>query len=218
MTRSSLATAFLVIGLAFATFGLLIVDGDRAPRARVLSSSPDAPTSLPPAGAAPADSSRNDVQRWIVRLEVPRIGVDAPVTALGLDPSGAMPSPAGPAEVAWYDFSGKPGRAGNIVMAGHVDYVNYGPAVFWRLSELEAGDEIRLSLDDGETLVYRVQEIGYYEAAAAPVAEIVGPTATESVTLITCGGNFDRGTSEYDQRLVVRAVRTHDSVAFSESP
>jgi len=39
------------------------------------------------------------------------------------------------------------------------------------------------------------------------VAEIVGATPAEVVTLITCSGTFDRQTRQYSDRLVVRAER-----------
>jgi hypothetical protein len=38
--------------------------------------------------------------------------------------------------------------------------------------------------------------------------EITGPTDTQSLTLITCGGAFDYVNGEYLQRTVVRATRS----------
>jgi sortase (surface protein transpeptidase) len=55
-----------------------------------------------------------------------------------------MPSPVGPQEVIWYDFSALPGMGGrpgdgNTVLAGHVDY-GVDPAVFWNLRDVKQGD------------------------------------------------------------------------------
>jgi sortase (surface protein transpeptidase) len=75
-----------------------------------------------------------------VRLVIPKIGIDAPVTEKGLDPSGIMQNPNGPEDVAWYDFAARPGQDGNAVFSGHLDYHDYGPAVFARLREMTAGD------------------------------------------------------------------------------
>ena len=85
-----------------------------------------------------------------VRLVIPKIGIDAPVTVKGLDPSGAMQNPNGPEDVAWYDFTARPGQGGNTVFSGHLDYHDYGPAVFARLWEMTAGDlvEVRYHLPD----------------------------------------------------------------------
>ena len=54
-----------------------------------------------------------------------------------------------------------------------------------------------------------------YDAATAPVNDIVGATPQESVTLITCGGVFNPVTHQYDKRLVVRAERIKDGTAPS---
>jgi sortase (surface protein transpeptidase) len=85
-----------------------------------------------------------------VRLVIPKIGIDAPVTVKGLDPSGAMQNPNGPEDVAWYDFTARPGQGGNTVFSGHLNYHDYGPAVFARLWEMTAGDlvEVRYHLPD----------------------------------------------------------------------
>jgi LPXTG-site transpeptidase (sortase) family protein len=143
----------------------------------------------------------------VTRIVVPRAGIDAAVITLGVDSDGVMQSPHEPDVVAWYDFSGHPGRGSNAVFAGHVDYHDYGPAVFWHLRELELNDEIQVDLADGTSLTYRVISSQSYAADDAPIGEIVGPTAVESVTLITCTGSFDQSSRQYNQRLVVRAVR-----------
>ena len=154
------------------------------------------PVPTPPPSTAP-----------IARLQIPRIGVDAPVIVLGVDRDGVMESPSKPMDVAWYDFSSRPGFQGNAVFAGHVDYAGYGPAVFWRLRDVQAEDEVRVLLSDGTSYTYRVISATSYAADSAPLEEIVGPTPNEVITLITCVGTFDTRTREYDRRLVVRAER-----------
>jgi LPXTG-site transpeptidase (sortase) family protein len=142
-----------------------------------------------------------------VRLLIPAIGVDAPVTVKGLRADAVMDVPDGPEDVAWYNFTARPGMGGNTVISGHLDYHNYGAAVFWRLKELREGDMVEVRLADGSVLRYRVSLKLAYDARTAPVPEIVGPTSKEVVTLITCGGTFDSGSRDYSNRLVVRAER-----------
>jgi len=142
-----------------------------------------------------------------VRLLIPAIGVDAPVTVKGLRADAVMDVPDGPEDVAWYNFTARPGMGGNAVISGHLDYHNYGAAVFWRLKELREGDMVEVRLADGSVLRYRVSLKLSYDARTAPVPEIVGPTSKEVVTLITCGGTFDSGSRDYSNRLVVRAER-----------
>ena len=152
------------------------------------------------------------------RLLIPSIGVDAPLTmrVVTTDANGAakMENPEGPKDVAWYDFSafpslgGRPGVGGNTVLSGHVDYHNYGPAVFWDLRKLEVGGEIIIHLRDGTEYKYTVQWNRTVEPSSTTWSDIVASTPQESLTMITCAGTFDSSTRSYDQRRVVWATRT----------
>ncbi len=145
-----------------------------------------------------------------VALQVDSVGVDAPIE-LGAVVEGAMQDPSGPWVVSWYDQLGKIGEGGNVIMAGHVDYWNVGPAVFWDVRYLPAGEIIRVVGEDGKNYEYAVEWTQEYDVATELTPEviqndIVGDTGQESLTLITCGGEFDPATGEYNQRWVVRAT------------
>lgn len=165
------------------------------------------PTATPPPEPTPQQDDPRLMALKIVRLIVPKAKIDAPIVVVGVLADGTMQSPSGPTDVGWYTFSAKPGQIGNMVMSGHVDYVNYGAAVFWHLREVVVGDEISVRLEDGTLLSYRVEAVTEYEEKTAPVAEIVGPTANQSITLITCAGVFNTSLREYDHRLVIRGTR-----------
>jgi sortase (surface protein transpeptidase) len=142
-----------------------------------------------------------------VAIRITSIQVDAEVERRPIV-NGVMTNPTGPFVVAWYGATGRPGEPnGNVVLAGHVDYAGVGPAVFARVGELQAGDHIELTSEDLSSYRYSVTISQFFDAATAPVEEIIGPTDVESVTLITCGGVFDAATQSYDQRLIVRAER-----------
>ena len=151
-----------------------------------------------------------------VELQIDSVGVDAPIE-LGAVVDGAMQDPSGPWVVSWYDQLGKIGEGGNVVLAGHVDYYNAGPdgtpgpAVFWNVRDLPAGDIIRVVAEDGKNYEYAVQWTQPYAAAELTPDviqnDIVGDTGQEALTLITCGGDFDPSTGEYLQRWVVRATQ-----------
>jgi len=183
------------------------------------------PTPVPPTVVAP-EPTPVPSDAPVARLVIPRIKVDAAIQVLGLSSDGAMQDPKGPKEVGWYDltrsfenFSSYPGWGGNAVFAGHVDYINYGPAVFWRLKELQPDDEVDVRLADGTGYTYKVTSMDSLTekangdlvsaASGAPVqvTDIVGPVGREVITLITCEGTFNTRTREYDKRLVVRADR-----------
>src|SRR5690348_2700698 len=60
-----------------------------------------------PAPATPAPS-----QAGIVRLKIPAIKVDAPISVKGVDSHGTMEDPTSWYDVVWYNFSGRPGFGG----------------------------------------------------------------------------------------------------------
>jgi hypothetical protein len=139
-----------------------------------------------------------------VGLAVEAAGIDAGIEALRVV-DGAMQDPSGPWVVAWYENLGALDTIGNVVMAGHIDYWNVGPAVFYNLSTLEPGDEIVVTGDDGKAYPFAVEWVRQYDSASIPLDEVAGPTADQSLTLITCGGAFDYVNGLYLQRTVVRA-------------
>jgi hypothetical protein len=147
-----------------------------------------------------------------VGLAIEAAGIDAGIETLRVV-DGAMQDPTGPWVVAWYENLGSLGTAGNVVMAGHIDYWNVGPAVFYNLSTLEAGDEIVVTGDDGKTYPFAVDSVRQYDSASIPLDEVAGPTEEQSLTLITCGGAFDYANGHYLQRTVVRANRSGGGIA-----
>lgn len=144
------------------------------------------------------------------RLVIPKIGVEAEFTHKVVPADGQMPNPNGAWDVAWYDFSGFPGmggipltsgNGGNVVLAGHVDYINVGPAVFWDLHTLQPGDEIQIQMADGSVVKYAVEFNKVIDPNSDDWSSIVQATADESVTLITCSGEFSAG--HYSNRQIV---------------
>jgi sortase (surface protein transpeptidase) len=140
------------------------------------------------------------------RILAPAIGLDAPIVAVKVDASGAMGTPRTAGEVGWY--GPRPGEQGNALFAGHVDWLVAGQPVkgsFYLLSKLNIGDLVNVRSADGRTHSFRIEWKQYYQANKAPVEEITGPTDQASITLITCGGQFDRSLRSYVGRWVVRA-------------
>ena len=136
-------------------------------------------------------------------LAIPAIGVNAPILPVGLDGRGNMAAPATATDTAWYAPGPRPGQPGNAALAGHVDFAGVGPAVFWDLQRLKAGDEVFVTDDAGQRRRFLVTEIENYPAAQAPLERIFGPTAEVNLNLISCLGNFDPVTRSYDRRIVV---------------
>lgn len=142
-----------------------------------------------------------------VGLTVEAAGIDAGIERLRVV-NGAMQDPTGPWVVAWYENLGALARNGNVVMAGHIDYWNVGPSVFYNLSTLQPGAEIVVSGEDGKAYPYVVEWVQQFDSTSMPLDDVIGPTENQALTLITCGGAFDYVNGQYLQRTVVRANRS----------
>jgi sortase (surface protein transpeptidase) len=139
------------------------------------------------------------------RLRIPAIGVDAPVVPVGLDPDGSMEVP-GATEVGWYEPGVRPGAAeGSAVLAAHVDYAGL-PGAFFDLRSLPEGAEVFVVGSDGHELRFVVDGRTQVDKDELPVEELFRSAGAPTLTLITCGGSFDRSARHYEDNIVVRAV------------
>ena len=162
-----------------------------------------APTETPtPTPVPPTATPEPPANRFVI----PSVGIRAVVETQGLDANMVMENPEDPFQVAWYDFTAKPGTPGNTVFAGHVDHIRVGRAVFWNLRDVQVGDIMEYHSIDGPIYRYRVTRITT-QNASTPANDFVAPTAVETMTVITCTGSFDRDSRSYDQRLIVQATR-----------
>ncbi len=152
------------------------------------------------------------------RIGIPSIGVDASVLTMGLDASNYPEVPNAGDEVAWYSFSAPPGRGSNAVFSGHVDWYYWGmpvEGVFYHLRELQIGDQITLDLEDGNQLRYRVTGNVATAYDDPNVVDVMDATSKDVLTLITCGGTWQKDYSNpiggnYSHRVIVRAERVLD--------
>lgn len=142
-----------------------------------------------------------------VAIFIAEAEVDAPIETTEII-NGRMNDPSGPFVVGWYRESGRLTEPDNVVMAGHLDYWGVGRAVFYHLGALDAGDAISVLGDDGAEYIYEVEwvrTIRTIDSGPEEIRAVVDKTDEERLTLITCGGDFDRELGEYEERTVVRA-------------
>jgi LPXTG-site transpeptidase (sortase) family protein len=131
-------------------------------------------------------------------------GIDTALESLHLGTDGALLPPRNFARAGWYADGTAPGDQGPAVIAGHVDSKR-GPAVFYRLRELQAGDRIDV-VRGGATVRFTVVSTAWYPKTTFPADEVYGPTPDRQLRLITCGGVFDHHLRSYKDNLVVYAV------------
>jgi sortase A len=168
-------------------------------RAYELAGAPVAPA---PSIKAPATSF---LSHWTpVQLLIPRISVDASVEARGLDTSRNLDTPRDYRDVAWYNAGPAPGRPGNAIINGHVNWWT-GAAVFGHLSQLRPGDEVIVVREDGSQLAFKVTGRTIV-AAGARVPSLFASSTVPTLTLITCTGVWDKARGTDTQRLLVSAA------------
>ncbi|MFF4807912.1 class F sortase [Micromonospora chersina] len=140
-------------------------------------------------------------------ISIPRIGVQAEIMTLGLNPDGTAQVP--PLEQAmkagWYSPGPSPGEEGNAVIVGHVDSAKLGPAVFFNLGALGKGDTISIAREDGSAVTFTVTEVKSYPKTAFPTELVYGPSATPGLRVVTCGGAFDESSHSYVDNVIAFA-------------
>ena len=143
-------------------------------------------------------------------LTVEKLGVkNARILPMRVNTSGELDTPRNIFDVGWYEASGKPGQGGTLMIDGH----NGGPhvhGVFKNLPDLATGDIIKVERGDGAIFNYKVvenktvplEDSDAYMSAAARSPE----PGTESVTLITCTGEWSSKQQTYLSRQFTRAI------------
>ena len=143
-------------------------------------------------------------------LTIDRLGINnARMLPMGINADGELSTPNNIFDVGWYDASGKPGQGGTLLVDGH----NGGPhvqGVFKALPSLGSGDIIVVERGDGQKFQYSV-----VENKAVPLSEANDYMATammspmkgkESITLISCTGEWSQAQKTYLSRQFVRAI------------
>jgi sortase (surface protein transpeptidase) len=137
-----------------------------------------------------------------VRLRIPSLGVDAAVVPVGIEADGDMELPPA-AAVGWYRLGPRPGDPGSAVLAGHVD-LNDERGAFFDLRSLEVGAEV-VVVGDGTSRRYVVTGREQLPKEQVDLSRYFTHQGPNRITLITCGGVFDRGAGHYQDNIIVTA-------------
>ncbi|MBR0460603.1 class F sortase [Candidatus Saccharibacteria bacterium] len=161
--------------------------------------------------------TEDDLSKYTVAPDRPRfliidkLGIKARVIEVGINNEGELATPRSIFDVGWYGLSAKPGQAGTMLMDGH----NGGPTkvgVFKYTPSLKEGDIITVERGDGAIFKYSVTDNvtipladadAYMETAQQSPVE-----GAQSLTLITCTGEWSQPQQTYLSRQFTRAVLT----------
>lgn len=141
---------------------------------------------------------------YATHLEIPSIQLETEVEQAGIktNANGEPEWETLPFVAAHYgDLTALVGARGNAVISGHVVTLNEGN-VFRNLNQLDLHDEIRVHTDTGD--VHRFEVVTVKLVPPTEVS-VLDPTADVTLTLITCGGEFDPVRREFSDRLIIVA-------------
>lgn len=144
-----------------------------------------------------------------VSVSIPAIGVQSDLEDLHRGSAGELDPPVDWDSAGWFSDGIVPGEVGPAVIAGHVDSPT-SAAVFFRLDELVAGDEVHVAMSDGTTRTFTVDRSERAAKSAFPTSDVYGTTPTAQLRLITCDGVFDTATGHYTDNLIVFADLSSD--------
>ncbi|WP_328538597.1 class F sortase [Streptomyces sp. NBC_00344] len=145
------------------------------------------------------------------RVEIPAVGVSAPVVPRGLDDDGAVDPPSfdEPGEVGWFGRGTRPGAKGAALLVGHVD-TRDRPAVFYGLSAVRPGQKVGVEGVDGSRAEFTIDDVRVFPRDRFDPRKVYGPRekGRAELRLITCGGAYDRKAGTYTANVVVSAYLT----------
>jgi hypothetical protein len=154
----------------------------------------EAPRPRPGAGTVP------------VRLALPRQHVTATTVPVGVGSSGALDLPADPRVVGWWSGGALPGStSGSVVLAGHLDAADQGPGALAALLRVAINDPVEVAGLDGSVLRYRVTARHTQPKSQLP-RRLFQTDGAPVLTLVTCGGPYDRSSHHYRDNVVVTAA------------
>jgi len=138
------------------------------------------------------------------RVRIGSIGLDARIVPVGVT-GDTTEVPHDVDQVGWFRYAGRPGSTGSTLLLAHVSSGVQGPGAFFRLRELQVGENVEVLLRDGSAAAYRVIARRMYPKAELPV-RIYDRTGRSFLTLVTCGGTYSSETGRFEENVVVYAL------------
>lgn len=147
-----------------------------------------------------------------VSIAIPSLGISSNLgPPRGLEENGTIDDAplSGPTWSLpwWYDQGPAPGQDGSAVILGHVDSaLGAGHlGVFFRLGDLQPGQDITVTLANGTVTRWRVRSATLYPNGQFPDAKVYDRSGPPVLRLVTCGGAFNWRTHRYESATVVTA-------------
>jgi hypothetical protein len=154
-------------------------------------------------------------------LEIPAIGVQAPLVPTGAEGAPGAASltiPGNIHKVGWWDGTvldgdrvvhekaPSPGQPGVAVIAGHIDSAVAGPGALYDLRDLDKGDTIKIVDSLGRTSTWTVSGPPETALKSSLPSALWVSNGPPKLAIVTCGGPFDAATGHYLDNVIVWAT------------
>lgn len=137
------------------------------------------------------------------KIYLPSLNETGCIQKVGIDQHGAVAVPSNVHLAGWFVNSKLPGESGVSLIDGHVSG-RYSDAIFKNLVELKPGDKYSIEFGDSSTKQFEVVStdlLSIEETTKRMLVQHVG--IEQQLNLITCGGNFDKQSQQYDKRVLI---------------
>lgn len=200
-----LAWALILIGVTALIASVFIIykNSHRAEPQDPLGTTQAVPSSIKPTQKTiAAYSVAPDLPKYI---SIPAIDItQTRIIQLGLLNNGQIATPDNIYDTGWYNGSAKPGQNGAMFIYGHVSSWT-ADGIFYNLNKLKSGNTVTIVRGDNTTFTYRVVSLKVYPYTKVDMHAVLSPVSTDTpgLNLMTCTGQVIKGTSEFNERLVV---------------
>lgn len=131
------------------------------------------------------------------------VDISGCIQRVGVDQYNAVAVPQNIFVAGWFINSVKPGDVGLSIIDGHV-HGKYSTAIFTNLKDLRPGDKFDIEFGDFSLKKFEVVRTNSYSPQETAIKMLrKDDEISNQLNLITCGGNFDRGSQQYYQRILV---------------
>jgi LPXTG-site transpeptidase (sortase) family protein len=136
-------------------------------------------------------------------IKLPSINSEGYIQNVGVDQHNAVAAPSNIHIAGWFTKSARPGQEGLSIIDGHVSgWTSSG--IFKKLGTLKIGDNYTIQMGSGKVLKYKVLKVDSVETdKAAAILYSQDPNVRSQLNLITCGGQFDKRSNQYQKRIII---------------
>ncbi len=141
-----------------------------------------------------------------VTLSIPSLDVESDLIETGLRADRTLEVPPGDegSPASWYNGSPTPGSTGPAVLLGHVNSLTDASGVFYRIRELQPGDRVTVTREDGSAAIFEVYRNESFVKNEFPTKTVYFPVPGAELRLITCDAYLP-DERRYDNNRVVFA-------------